>query len=103
MSDKPALVIIEHTTITVQKIGSYQRPPNMAGLTGRWSKWGGGQQSAFKEKVQGVWSCQSCGQKQVAELSPYLYEYPAGEYVRVCARCLADDCRRMKERLQSQE
>jgi len=66
------------------------------GLTGAWSKYGGSRHSVVKKAVDREWTCQSCATRHAAEMSPYLYELMAGEYIRVCAICLHDDCAALK-------
>lgn len=68
----------------------------MKGLTGHWSKWGGRVYDVLDNQfteVREYWYCQSCNQPIPVSLSPYKYEYPQGDYIRVCAVCLADGCR----------
>jgi hypothetical protein len=65
------------------------------GLTGSWSKYGGGKKSLGVnqfERVYDEWVCQSCGCIEPKEITPYLIEWPKGEYIRVCAICLANKC-----------
>lgn len=69
-----------------------------SGLTGYWSKWGGVRQSVVKDEIETEWFCQSCTSVFPVELTPYRYEYPQGEYIRVCAACLNNDCECLKKR-----
>lgn len=72
------------------------------GLTGQWSKWGGrryGIADNQEEMVVPYWYCQSCHDEQPQALSPFKWEYPEGEYIRVCASCYAEGCVRLIDRL----
>lgn len=72
------------------------------GVTGHWSKWGGRRMSVIESQNGGVddfWRCQSCGDLQPEALSPYKYEFPAGEFIRVCAPCIADHCTSLHDRV----
>lgn len=80
--------------------GKYQRPPNLKGLTGKWTKWGRVTQD-FQQEIEDEWTCQSCASRMPRELSPYKYPF-AGETIRVCASCLNNNCLDLQERLQSQ-
>ena len=75
------------------------------GLTGGWTKWGGRRYELISDRMDSelpdIWSCQSCGSQQPKELSPYKYEYPEKEYIRVCAECFANHCEILKKRLLS--
>lgn len=77
-------ISIEYTEITIEPKKS------LKGLTGGWSKWGGSQGNIVKEKIHDHWFCQSCGDEQPESLSPYMIQLvpEAGEYFRVCAKCL---------------
>lgn len=68
------------------------------GLTGSWTKYGGMRYTVIQSKVTNVWACQSCGKMESAAMSPYLWEALPGEYIRVCALCILDDCARFKKR-----
>lgn len=53
--------------------------------TGYWSKWGGGR---YVEDISlPEWKCQSCGETQVNVLPSYTFEYPTGEFIKVCVMC----------------
>lgn len=52
-----------------------------------WSKWGGPLLGLVQEDLTKEWICQACGEKQTDKLSPYMYEYPQGEYIRICSKC----------------
>lgn len=72
------------------------------GVTGYWSKWGGGIKTPYKNQfspVEESWRCQSCGKEMPKEISPFLYEYPEKEYIRVCPICLFTNCDTLKQRL----
>lgn len=69
------------------------------GATGHWSKWGGARMDVIQAEVSDVWHCQSCRNQQPKDLSPYKYEFPKGEYIRVCAPCIVDGCSSLKIRL----
>lgn len=76
------------------------------GQTGFWTKWGGRRYSLADNQygeVEDIWYCASCTQSQPKELSPYKFEYPEGEYIRVCAQCFANACRSLYKRLQKNE
>lgn len=78
------------------------------GLTGHWTKWGGGVKGELiitqfgVLNVQTEWACQSCGKLQPIELSPFLYKHPDAELdserIRVCAVCFDNDCYELKRR-----
>ncbi|PWT73693.1 MAG: hypothetical protein C5B59_12935 [Bacteroidetes bacterium] len=74
------------------------RPHKYEGLKGQWSKFGGARMAVVQEELGPIWVCQSCGQEQPNALKPYLYEW-MGEYIRVCAICLSEDCKRLKARM----
>lgn len=69
------------------------------GSTGHWTKWGGARQDLIQSELAEIWMCQSCGRQQPKELTPYRYEYPTKEYLRVCAICLAEGCEELKRRM----
>ena len=50
--------------------GKYKRPEGLKGLTGRWTKWGGGMGQVYHEEIDDFWNCQSCGQRKPAAISP---------------------------------
>lgn len=52
-----------------------------------WSKWGGANHGALKEKKSPIWMCQTCGQTQTHELPSYLFELAPHEYIRICSTC----------------
>lgn len=68
------------------------------GLKGQWSKYGGARMAVVQESLGPSWNCQSCGELQPNALKPYQYKW-MGEYIRVCAVCLSNDCVRLKERM----
>lgn len=92
-------VVIEITTVTVEEIPAV----SYKGLTGGWSKWGGARAAALKEDIGDHWNCQSCGVVSPRRLTPYLYDFGYGEYLRVCAPCFANGCKRLKQRLNQPE
>lgn len=51
-----------------------------------WSRWGGSHDYQKRDEDEG-WSCQSCGEKQPAQLSPYLFPLYEGELMRICSLC----------------
>lgn len=53
--------------------------------TGYWSKYGGGKLVEHAQLPE--WKCQSCGEMQFNVLPSYLYEYPQGEYIKICTMC----------------
>lgn len=53
--------------------------------TGYWSKYGGGRY--VEETHLPIWFCQSCNLPQVNVLPSYLFEYPTGEYIKICTLC----------------
>ena len=74
------------------------------GLTGHWSKWGGARTGIATNQygddiAQEDWNCQSCGKTHPKDMSPYLYQYPENEYIRVCGVCYANKCIAMYERI----
>lgn len=66
------------------------------GLTGGWTKWGGRRYGVLTDRqdstLPDVWVCQSCSKDQPRGVPPYKYEYPEGEYLRVCGICYAKEC-----------
>lgn len=53
--------------------------------TGFWSKWGGGR---YVEVINlPEWACQACQEPQVDVLPSFLFEYPSGEFIRICVMC----------------
>lgn len=99
MEDLTKVIEVEITMATITEV-----KPSFKGLTGGWSKYGGKRHSiAYNQhglsEVDDQWACQSCGQRQPHDLSPYLYEYPEAEYIRVCSVCLVDGCSTLKSRL----
>jgi len=87
---------VEH--VGLKSIKWYQRKPNQKGLTGHWSKWGGGFKDVVQEQVEDTWRCQSCGKEHPHELPPLEYPLFTGEYIRICPLCFLDDCKSLKER-----
>jgi hypothetical protein len=69
------------------------------GFGGYWSKWGGARMSVIQEDLSPVWFCQSCTEPQPIELTPYKFEYPKGEYIRVCAECIREGCIKLVQRV----
>ncbi len=53
--------------------------------TGFWTKWGGGRYVEVIDLPE--WSCQACNDPQVDVLPSYLFQYPEGEYIKICAMC----------------
>lgn len=70
------------------------------GLTGHWSKWGGNVQDVLsnQEETFEHWFCQSCTREMGKELPPYFYEFPIGEYIRVCGICISENCIQVRRR-----
>jgi hypothetical protein len=66
----------------------------MKGLTGHWSKYGGNIVDVFESQHEEflTWFCQSCKGEFNKEIKPFFYEWPEGEYIRVCGSCVHDDC-----------
>lgn len=88
--------------IVREEIEISQTITSFKGLTGGWSKWGGGKKTVAInqfDRVYDEWNCQSCGFKQPKEITPYLIEWPEGEYIRVCAICCADGIQSLKTRI----
>lgn len=53
--------------------------------TGHWSKYGGGR---LQEIVNlPTWVCQACQEMQTDCLPSYLFQYPEGEYIKICVMC----------------
>lgn len=75
------------------------------GITGQWTKWGGRRYGLVADRhdseVPNIWYCQSCNDPQPNDLSPFKFEYPEGEYIRVCAICLSNGCEKLLERAKS--
>ncbi len=69
------------------------------GLSGHWTKWGGGVMGVIQDELDPIWVCQSCGQEQPKDLTPYKYQFPENEWIRVCATCYHDGCLQLKERM----
>jgi len=73
--------------------------------TGRWSKWGGAMKEVAINQygIIGVagerWFCQSCNTEQPIELTPYLFEWPENERIRVCFHCYNTGCAVLRGRL----
>ena len=85
--------------VTVVTKGYWEKSRYISrGSTGHWSKWGGSRMDLVQE-LTNIWHCQSCRSPQPRDLTPYKYEYPQGEYLRVCGPCIADDCMVLKVRL----
>lgn len=81
-------------------------PPKKSykGLTGFWSKWGGARSGVATNQwgdagVDDEWFCQSCNAPQPPQLSPFRFEYPDREFIRVCAVCYAEQCIKLFERI----
>lgn len=53
--------------------------------TGHWSKYGGGRLVEIVDLP--IWNCQSCQEPQVDCLPSYLFQYPEGEYIKICVMC----------------
>lgn len=68
------------------------------GLTGGWTKYGGARQHVVKTHIDKTWFCQCCGQERPKELSPFLFEFQQGDFIRVCANCLHDGVVIIEER-----
>ena len=115
MGDKPDLVIrITEEVVVIKGVGrgKYVRPDALkgrghwegshyikgSGATGNWTKWGGARQDAYQEEIADQWYCQSCNTAQPKELTPFKYEYPENEYLRVCAVCFATGCPDLRAR-----
>lgn len=64
------------TEVTVKKV------------TGGWSRWGGGRRGLIKADTNGEWYCQSCSLPHPPEDNPYMFEIFAGEFIRICSKCL---------------
>lgn len=71
-------------------------------MTGGWTKYGGRRYSVIdnqKTILDENWVCQCCALTYPPIMSPYKFEYPEGEYISVCAVCLAEGCMRLMERI----
>lgn len=53
--------------------------------TGHWTKYGGGRKQEIVDLP--TWVCQSCHMLQTNCLPYYLFQYPLGEYIRICVMC----------------
>ena len=75
------------------------------GLTGHWSKWGGNRHDVFESQneVFTEWYCQSCNRQLGAEMQPFFFEWPEGEFIRVCGICANNDCVELKSRVEYTE
>ena len=75
---------------------------SMKGLTGHWTKWGGNVRDVLESQNELFlnWFCQSCNRELGKDMSPFFYEWPEGEYIRVCGICINDDCSALKDRVE---
>jgi hypothetical protein len=64
----------------------------MKGMTGKWSKYGGATGNIIQADIEDVWFCQSCGEKQPKDLSPYLRQLDDDYVLRVCSKCIHNGC-----------
>ncbi len=78
-------------------------------LTGTWSKYGGRSYSVVYSQFDMLslensptWICQSCGNELPNSIAPMKYEYPKGDYIRVCSSCFVDNCQALKKRLKEE-
>ena len=76
------------------------------GITGYWTKYGGVRRFATVNQyddpyITDGWICQSCTRQQTKELPHYPFEYPEGEFIRVCSDCFHTGCLTLKSRLTS--
>lgn len=72
------------------------------GKTGFWTKWGGRKMSIVESQnavLPDFWYCQSCNDMQPKELPCYHYEFPEGEYIRICSVCYATGCQPLLKRI----
>jgi hypothetical protein len=71
------------------------------GMTGGWTKWGGRVYgvAARQDEIPVDWVCQSCAEQYPAIMPAYKFQYPKGEYIRVCAICYFEKCIRLINRL----
>jgi YgiT-type zinc finger domain-containing protein len=53
--------------------------------TGHWSKYGGGRLVEIIDLP--TWNCQSCHELQINCFPSYLFQYPEGEYIKICVMC----------------
>lgn len=77
---------------------------SLKGLTGGWTKWGGAKHELYInqwDRDLGEWYCQNCGKKSPHELTPYMYEFPEKEFVRVCAPCFNEGCPKLASLLEN--
>lgn len=51
------------------------------------SKYGGVNYGLVQENLTPEWSCQACGEKQIAELPPFMFEFLPREFARICSIC----------------
>lgn len=87
-----------------RKYNNKKYKTKLKGLTGHWTKWGGSMSEVSVNQhgrviPQKEWACQSCGKAQPPQLTPYRYEYPPNEYLRVCSVCFSDKCTELFKRL----
>lgn len=63
------------------------------GLRGAWTKYGASRKAVIQARIEKIWACQSCGERCPSVISPFLFEFIKGEYIRVCAVCIHNGCR----------
>lgn len=86
-------------------VGNSRASISMKGLTGHWTKWGGNVVDVFESQNEDLshWFCQSCNRRIEKDVTPYFYEWPEGEYIRVCKDCLEGDCYILRIRVEFTE
>ena len=55
--------------------------------TGKWTKYGGAVYGLVKERIDEMWTCQTCGRDIPEEIKPFLFEMLPGEFIRICPPC----------------
>lgn len=75
---------------------------SLKGLTGHWTKWGGNVHDVFSRQNEEItnWFCQSCNSEQDKEITPFFFEYPDKEYIRICQSCQTNGCLILKSRIE---
>lgn len=71
------------------------------GMRGSWTKYGYSRKTVIQAHITKIWACQSCGFKYPDIISPFLFEFIKGEYIRVCALCISNGCEDFMRRKES--
>lgn len=75
---------------------------SLKGLTGHWTKYGGNVHDIFERQNEEIlnWYCQSCGGEQDKSLTPYYFEHPKGEYIKICNTCMINKADKLKIKIE---